>query len=359
VKRPLSVLALAAGLCLPALAATDVTSPQGLFKGQVPDNLAGLKRVAIANFFVQYVTEFGIETKGSTVWTTKWEAPPPEQLSAGANALYAQLVAELKAAGIEVVDPEQVEAQAPMAELRAAGKPSPLEVRDPTLKKASLMVSVRNLPVVMAPVPDQKVPTIYTKLLEGTRESALVGWEAQSKEWLSNANIEVGRLVPIYFGQAKLGQNLNATVLNVRLAVPLVDMGAGRSLGGLAGGNGIFESPRAHAVVKPNPRFVEAGTVVAFAQAGGNPGHRHVVALQKPVAIEGLAMGIQVADIDPDKKSTARGGGLFGLLAQATGTGSTAADFLVHIKPEGFAQALATSATPIFKDLAQMLANPK
>ena len=66
-----------------------------------------------------------------------------------------------------------------------------------------------------------------------------------------------------------------------------------------------------------------------------------------------------MADIDPDKKSTARGGGLFGLIGQATGAGSTAADFLLSIKGEGFGEALATSATPIFKELAQILVNPK
>jgi hypothetical protein len=343
-----------------AHAATDVTGPQGLLKGQVPDNLPALKRVAIANFFVQYVTEFGIEMKsGNIVWTSKWDQPAPDQLTAGANALYAQLVSELKAAGVEVVDAEQVAAQPTLAEMKGFAKPSPAEVRDATLRKASLLVAARDLPVVMAPVPDQKVPTYFTKPLEGTPERTLVSWEPQSKEWLAGGNIEVGKLVPIYFGQAKIGQNLNATVLNVRLTIPLVDMGAGKTLGGLAGGGDIFESPKAQAVVKANPRFVESGTVIAFAQAGGNPGHRHAVALQKPVAINGLGLSIKVADIDPDKKSTARGGGLFGLIGQATGAGSTAADFLLSIKGEGFGEALATSATPIFKELAQILVNPK
>lgn len=359
-KRTLSLLALAASLAGPALAATDVTGPQGLLKGQVPDNLPALKRVAIANFFVQYVTEFGIEMKaGNIVWTTKWEQPASDQLTAGANALYAQLVSELKAAGVEVVDAEQVAAQPALADMKGFAKPSPAEVRDATLKKASLLAAARDLPVVMAPVPDQKVPAYFTKPLEGTPERTLVGWEPQSKEWLAGGNIEVGKLVPIYFGQAKLGQALNATVLNVRLTVPLVDMGAGRTLGGLAGGGDIFETPKAQAVVKFNPRFVEAGTVIAFAQAGGNPGHRHAVALQKPVPIAGLGLSMKVADIDPDKKTTARGGGLFGLIGQATGAASTAADFLISIKPEGFGEALAASATPIFKELAQILANPK
>lgn len=362
-NRRLSLLAAATCLALaagPAWAATDVTSPQGLLKGQVPDNLPALKRVAIANFFVQYVTEFGIEMKsGNIVWTTKWEQPPAEQLTAGANALYARLVSELKAAGVEVVEPDQVAALPALAEMKGFAKASPAEVRDPTLKKASLMVAARDLPVVMAPVPDQKVPAYFTKPLEGTPERTLVGWEPQSKEWLAGGNIEVGKLVPIYFGQAKIGKELNATVLNVRLTIPLVDMGAGKTLGGLAGGGDVFESPKAQAAVKGNPRFVEGGTVFAFAQAGGNPGHRHAVALQKPVAIAGLGLGIQVADIDPDKKSTARGGGLFGLLGQATGAGSTAADFLVSIRPDGFGEALAGSAAPIFKELAQILANPR
>jgi hypothetical protein len=354
-------LCMAAALTLgTANAATDVSSPQGLLKGQVPDNLPALKRVAIANFFVQYVTEFGIEMKsGNIVWTTKWDKPAADQLSAGANALYAQLVAELKSAGVEVVDADQVAAQGPMADLRQVGKPSPLEVRDATLKKASLLVSARDLPVVMAPVPDQKLSAYFTKPLEGTSERALVGWDNQARQWLHGGNIEVGKLVPIYFGQAKIGETLNATVLNVRLTVPLVDMGGGDNVDELLRAGDIFATPKRQAVVKANPRFVEAGSVFAFAQAGGNPGHRHVVALQKPIVISGLGLDIKVADIDPDKKRTARGGGLLGLIGQASGVASTEADFIVSIKADGFGEALAKAATPIFKDLAQILVDPK
>lgn len=360
-KRFLTLICTAAALLAgSAHAATDVQGPQGLLKGQVPDNLPALKRVAIANFFVQYVTEFGIEMKaGNIVWTTQWAQPAPDQLTAGANALYAQLVSDLRAAGVEVVEPDLVAAQAPMADMKQVGKASPAEVRDATLKKASLLVSARDLPVVMAPVPDQKLATYFTKPLDGTSERSLVGWEAQSKQWLAGGNIEVSKLVPIYFGQARIGQVLNATVLNVRLTVPLVDMGGGDNVDELLRAGKVFTTPKRNAVARANPRFVEAGTVFAFAQAGGNPGHRHAVALQKPVAISGLGLDIQVADIDPDKKSTARGGGLLGLIGQATGAASTAADFLLSIKAEGFGEALATSASPIFKELAQILVNPK
>lgn len=77
-RQVLSAFGLAMALITaPTLAATDVTGPQGLLKGQVPDNAAALKRVAITTFFVQYVTDFGIETKrkGGDIFFSKWKGP--------------------------------------------------------------------------------------------------------------------------------------------------------------------------------------------------------------------------------------------------------------------------------------------
>jgi len=330
-KRNLTALALAAACAGGATAATDVQGPQGLLKGQVPDDLPALKRVAIGGFWVQYVTDLGIETKrtrGGTFFS-KWKGLSAEQMQATSAALYAQLVEDLKAAGIEVVPAADVAAQPAMAELRNAAKPSPQVINDGTLRKVSTVVAAHELPISFAVLPDVKLDSYATAPVEGTDPPRqLMGWDDQVKQWISPANAETSSLVTIYFGQAKLAQSLNATVLNVRLAVPLVDLGV--TTAGNAGG-GLFGSAKVTGVIKANPRFVEAGTVFSFVQPGGNPGHRHVVGLQKPVPIAGLTVKPEPEKVSLDEtifgKQSSRGSGLLGFLARGAGANTEEADF--------------------------------
>jgi hypothetical protein len=369
-RSPLAAMLLCAAASAPGFAATDVESPQGLLKGQVPDNVAALKRVAIATFVVQYVTEFGIESKGSRssrnagdVFYSKWKELPPELLQSTTDALYAKLVADLKAAGLEVVPADQVAAQPQMADLRGAGRPSPAVVSDSTIRKASTLVSAQGLPLLLAPVPDVKLASYATQPIEGTDAPRnLMNWDNQASQWMLGSNIEISSLATIYGSQLKLAEGLNATLLNVRLTVPLVDMGITSKLGGLLGGGALFADASTIGHIKPNPRFVEAGTVFGFAQAGANPGHRHMLALQKPVPITGLKV-----TPDKDKKSvnaglfsssdekTARSGGLFGALGGAAGVGSDQADFWVSVDAAEFLPALVNAGDTIFKELAQLM----
>lgn len=362
-------LALVAALALPLLAptaiqaATDVQSPSGMLKGQVPDDRAALKRVAITGFVVQYVTDFGVETKrtrGGTFFS-KWKEPPPAALQATTQALYTQLVADLKAGGVEVVPAEQVAAQPGLAEVRKAARPSPAKIDDSTLRKTSMLVAAQDLPLVLATVPDAKLESYATQPVEGTDPPRqLMGWDEQASQWVSPANLELSSLATIYFGQAKAADALKATALNVRITVPLVDLGvttAGNT------GSGLFGSAKVTGVIKPNPRIVEGGTVFGFAQAGGNPGHRHLVALQKPLPVADLKVSA-----DPDKvsldetifgKQSARGSGLLGALANAAGANSDAADFWVSVDAATLEPALVKAASPMFKELAQILAGGK
>ena len=370
IRSPFAAMLLcAAALAKPGFAA-EVESPQGLLKGQVPDNVAALKRVVIATFFVQYVTEFGIESKGSRssrnagdVFYSKWKDLPPELLQSTTDALYARLVADLQAAGLEVVPAEQVAAQPPMAELRKLGRASPAMVSDSTIRKASTLVSAQGLPLVLAPVPDVKLASYTTQPIEGTDSASnLMNWDKQASQWLLGSNIELSNLTTIYGSQLKLAEGLNATLLNVRLTVPMVDMGITSKLGGLLGGGALFADASTIGHIKPNPRFVEAGTVFGFAQAGANPGHRHMLALQKPVPISGLKV-----TPDKEKKSvsaglfsgadekTARSGGLLGALGGAAGVSSDKADFWVSVDTAEFQPALVNAGGTIFKELAQLM----
>lgn len=369
-KRLLHSLCLAAALCGgAAFAGIDVQSPQGLLKGQMPDDTAAYKRVAITSFYVQYVTDFGIETRrtrGGTFFS-KWKGVSPEVLQATSNALYAQLVEDLKAAGIDVVAADQVAAQPAQADVRKAGKTGSVVVNDSTLKKVSTLVAAQDLPIVFAVLPDVKLDSYATQPVEGTDPPRqLMDWEQQSQQWLSAGNAEISSLVPIYFGQAKIAQALNATALNVRITVPLVDLGV--TTAGNAGG-GIFGSAKVTGIIKPNARIVEAGTVFSFAQAGGNPGHRFVVGLQKPVPIDGLKVTPEPEQVSLDEtifgKQSARGSGLLGALSRAVGGGTAAgpggsdqADFWVAVDAAGLQPALVKAGSTVFKELAQLLAAP-
>lgn len=369
-----AMLLCATAVATPGFAATDVESAQGLLKGQLPDNAAALKRVVVATFVVQYVTEFGIESKGSRssrnagdVFYSKWKELPPELLQSTTDALHARLVADLKAAGLEVVPTDQLAAQPSMADLRSVARPSPALISDSTIRKASTLVSAQGLPLLLAPVPDVKLASYATRPIEGTDAPGnLINWDNQASQWLLGSNVEVMSMATIFGSQLKLAEGLNATLLNVRLTVPLVDMGITSKLGGLLGGGSLFAEAATVGHIKPNPRFVEAGTVFGLAQAGANPGHRHMLALQKPVPITDLKV-----TPDKDKKSvssglfssadekTARSGGLIGALTGAAGASSDKADFWVNVDAAEFQPALVNAAGTIFKELAQLLSAPR
>lgn len=353
--RRIAHLASAALLALAVLsahAATDATSPQGLLKGKVPDDAALLKRVAITGFVVQFVTDQGVEMKRSNnTFKSKLTEVTPEQYQAAAAALYGQLQAELKAAGIEVVATEQVAAHPALAELRRVGSKNMARIDDSSIRKMSTLVGTAELPMVLALVLDQKVPKYYTDVPEGTFANDLSGWDQMRSEWLLGSNAEVMSMSTIFGSTQKLADDLKATALAVRLAVPFVDIGIEKKVGGF--GVGLF-SGGDYGKVVPNPRFVESGTVFQLSQAGGNPGHlaQQVLVLQKPVPVPGVKMEIVKGEATGD-------GGLVGALFRAAGAGAEKADFLVKTEGQSLAPALAAAAQPIFKELAQALAGTK
>ncbi len=345
-KRLITTLALAAALAVGgAFAATDAESPQGLLKGKLPDNAAGLKRVAITCFVVQVVTDFGVEMKRSNnTFYSKVHSLTPDQLQALADGLYAQMAQELAAAGIEVVPADQVAGHAALAELHKVGRKSPAVVNDSSIKKISTLVGAKGLPIVLLQLADQKVPKYYTDVPEGTYSNQLLNWDRQSREWLRES--DVFNALSIVTAQQKLADELNATALAVRLTIPLVDMGIERKMS-FTGGGDVGK-------VRPNPRLVEAGTVFSFAGPNGNAGHatQQVLVLQKPVAIQGVKFEVEAG-------APRDGGGLIGALFGAAGVNSDKADFMVKVDAAEL-QAGATAASgALFKELAQTLAAAK
>ena len=107
-----------------ALTLTKVTSAK---------SMAGLAKVAIGQFQVEYVTEsLGLTRKqrNQTTVTYHIATPLPDtSLQAQTDRLYAGFVAQLTAAGYEVVPRETVHAAAAWAGLAAIAKPSAVEVK--------------------------------------------------------------------------------------------------------------------------------------------------------------------------------------------------------------------------------------
>ncbi len=107
-----------------ALTLTKVTSAKGL---------AGLHRLAIGQFQVEYVTEsLGLTRKqrNQTTVTYHIKTPLPDtSLQAQTDKLYAGFVAQLVAAGYEVVPRAAMQAAAAWAPLTGIAKPTPADIK--------------------------------------------------------------------------------------------------------------------------------------------------------------------------------------------------------------------------------------
>lgn len=120
--------------------------------------LTGVTQVAIPNFFVQFVSDQTLELKGrlgANSYTTQVRGIDNATLQTIADALYDGFAEELKAAGIEVIATETLEATKDFADIRKAARVSPYTEesstgggkRDEKHQGVSTLVSARNLPI--------------------------------------------------------------------------------------------------------------------------------------------------------------------------------------------------------------------
>lgn len=331
----------------PSYSATSAESPGGLLKGKIPDKAASIKRVVVSNFVVQFVVSQGVESKKTNdTYYSLWKELSPEAMQNAANVLYSQLSADLKEAGIEVVAHADLEAHPAYADLSKVGKKSPAEISDKTLRKSSILVSAHGLPIITSTIPDAKLSKYATAPAEGTNVK-LLNVDQQNSAWLSSANAEVFSLTTVYGSQSKFAESLNATVLNVRMVVPLTDIGIQQKVGGF--GVGLFGGGE-YGIVTPNPRIVEAGTVFGFIKDGQNL----QMVLQKPVPLAGIKVNVAH---NGDGKVSGNGGGLIGFLAG--GANDTTGSALVKVDGAELQKSLATAGSTIFKELARTLTAPQ
>jgi len=140
-------------------------------KAQESGGLGANKRVAISSFFIQFVRDQGIERSAgsfgmfqaqSATYFTQTRGVDAALLQTVADKLYDGFVADLKAAGIEVVPQSELDANANFQEIRKAGTASPFidnietGVRKDKHMAVNMLVSAKGLPIILNGLIDKK-----------------------------------------------------------------------------------------------------------------------------------------------------------------------------------------------------------
>jgi hypothetical protein len=345
--KPFRLLAvLATALLLTACASGPKKVAYGSFEATLPEKTGAIKRIAITNFFVQYVTDIGVESeKNNNTFYSKTQGLTQETLQTTANSLYDELVVALNDAGIEVVGKDALNAIPEYKEIQNVSTKSPYAVNDSSIRKMSTMVSAYNMPIYVSTVSDVKLPVTYN-IARKESDRKIIRQEQNESEWLRDmSSSETFNLSTIYGGQMKISKALGAATMSVRLTVPMFDMGieSPKTFFGGGGDKGF---------VKANARFVEGGTIFHISNAEPGSGEVGKFTLTKPVPISGLKVDISNGNGPRD------GGGLVGALLGATGVNSDKADFYVNIEASTFKPSLVASSKTLFKDVAQGIKNP-
>lgn len=281
--------------------------------------LTGIPQVAIPNFFVQFVRDQTIERKGrmgTDSYTTQVRGIDNATLQTIADALYDGFVEEFKAAGIEVIATETLEATKDFADIRKAARVSPDTAesssgggkRDERHQGVSILVSARNLPINV--------------------RNTIDGY------WL-NGNASDGFMVTLGTAPMKVLQELKAPMLDVRLTVAFSAIKGSVS----NSGGGSYQVGTAATATNASttsfkfdadfyPRFVNGGNLVALMTTEGGT----IYSLSKPVIIKDL-------DFTTEKGTGggSRGSGILGAIERAVGgQADMDADAYIDLKAEDF-----------------------
>lgn len=349
--RPAALLAAALFVCAPGAQAQDDAplTPASHMKVDMGGGTSGLKRLAIPTFMVQFVRDQGIERDAGTfgmfqgqsaTFFTQVRGADPAVLQQVADGLYDALVADLKAAGIEVVPQAELDAHPDYQEIRKIARPSPFTdafntgTRRDKRMGVNVFVSARGLPLVLRTVADRR--------------------------WLDSGYGAEGLSgMTLVLGPGKVAQSLKAGMLNVRLTIAMVEQ-KGKGWGGVsarpdfvlnrwvrtASSGWEFETD-------PFARYVEAGTLFALTNGGTdlNP-NPWVMALSQPVPIVGLEISGTKGE-----GGNARGSGLLGAIARAaTGGDTTAADLYIDVQPANFVERSLTDGKRVVRLMTEAIA---
>jgi len=249
--------------------------------------LAGVKRVAIPNFFVQFVRDetievkasYGMVARGSESYTVQTRVDDAT-LQNVADKLYADFVGELKAVGIEVMPISEMDENKDFQTIRKEGRTSPFVEtaisggmkgsKNEKLNGVSVLVSAQGLPINVIPAID--------------------------KIWLT-PSAKDGFKMSLNMASGTLPRTLKVPLLNVRMTVSMI-AAQGTTSSSAYSSNWKFKA-------EPYPRFVEQGTLINLVVDGDD----NKFSLSKPIVIKDI--GVTGSE---GKGTGARGSGLFGLL---------------------------------------------
>ena len=182
------------------------------------EKLAGIKRVVIPSFMVEFVTEAKADTRidGIAMITgapsnavVKLVGGNPENFQEITEILYKQTVEQLTAAGIEVVPLEQLKANPTFGEIAAKGEKAPREEEAKAGK--GVFHSAHGLPLYYMDEVNF-IPRFEIKLFNNKpREDAFLTFGTKFGAGFATAGIP--QL------EEKLAKELDATVMKVRLTV--------------------------------------------------------------------------------------------------------------------------------------------
>lgn len=322
-----------------ALSQTDPSTPPPsvaeFVKTEQSGLLAGHKRVAIASFNLQLVRDQGIERSAgsfgmfqaqSATYFTQTRVDPAT-LQAVADRLYDALVAELKAAGVEVVPQPELDADPSFQDMRKVAVASPF---------SDTLNSGKGKDQLMA-----------VNVLTAAKGLPLINNGLQDRKWFPTQTEGYGSLIKVVLGGATAAKTLQAPLLHVKMALAMVEI-KGKGWGGSSQfGNLTLKSASWQFDADPLPRFVEGGTavLVSGADLSGQPSARGLLALSKPVPVTGLEL-----EATAGEGGNARGSGLLGALGRlASGSNVTAADAYLDVQPGNFSDRVTEGATQVLR----------
>ena len=228
--------------------------------------LKGAKKIAIPLFTVETATKTGlgirVESSGGSVAqnvTYLLDGVPQKEMQATVDALYDELVADLKAAGIEVVPPEQLMAT-------AAYKKSVSTLTSPSSQTGHgaevLVYSARGMTPGLS-----NSRFIFTRTTSVGSSNAIDGLLAAAKT-VSQLSSQIGDATVA----AAIGEELGVPVLMVQIPIEFVEQKGKGSGGFFSSATSAEVSSRLRLSIAPNT-FVSAG------QGNDFSGHMSKVAL--------------------------------------------------------------------------------
>ena len=356
-----ALLALACAMAIGSAGAADL-DPAGDIKAQAtkfvrverPAALAGLKRVVITSYMVNYVTELkytkslsGFEAMigADSDVSIKLVGGDNAQFQAITDKFYAQTVEELAAQGIQVVSHDELTAMPEFAEL-AADAITPLPSEQDAKAGKGLFFSARNLPLHL--IDETQFIAIFNAPFTKPRQDNFLTFGSRFSGGFSAHQTQQA--------EEKIAKKLDATVLKVRLTI----------LGGQLAPDTSFWSG-GKVLTKAAASFVDFVSRYAFITPAGDKAR---VSLQEIAETGEIGVLINTTSDGTATMDTAKNAALValnvaavaarfgGLNVGGVGGFSATKELELRVQPEPFELALLTNQRAVAKMFGEKILNP-